>query len=197
MTKTELLEKMLQENNGYLFTSDVVAADISKTYLVKFAKAYGLERVAQGIYVSSDTWEDELFILQKRYPMAIFDSETALYLHGLTDREYPKVHVGVPKGFNSYRLKEEGIAVHTYTEELHQMGIVELETNFNNKVLVYDKERCICDIVADRLDIEVQTFQTAMKEYMSASDKQLSLLMSYAKKLKMSDEIMKYVEVML
>ena len=62
---------------------------------------------------------------------------------------------------------------------------------------VYDKERCICDMVADRPNIEVQTFQTAMKEYMSDSNKRLSVLMEYAGKLQMRDEIMKYVEVML
>lgn len=68
-----------------------------------------LKGVAQGIYISADTWEDELFILQKRYPAIVFDGETALYLHGLMDREYLEVHVGVPKEFNPYRLKEKEI----------------------------------------------------------------------------------------
>lgn len=197
MKKAELLNRMLENNNGYLFTTEVVNSGISKTYLANFVKSNGLERVAQGIYISADTWEDELFVLQKRYSAIVFDRETALYLHGLTDREYSKVHVGVPKGFNPYRLKENGVIVHIYSEEVYPMGIVEMQTNFHNKVCVYDKERCICDMVADRPNIEVQTFQTAMKEYMSDSKKRLSVLMEYAEKLKMRDEIMKYVEVML
>lgn len=197
MNKTEQLNRMLKDNNGYLFTTEVVSFGISKTYLAKYVKKNGLERVAQGIYISADTWEDELFILQKRYPALVFDRETALYLHRLIDCEYSEVHVGVPKGFNPYRLKEEGIIVHSYSEEVYLMGVVELQTNFRNKVRVYDKERCICDMVADRQDIEVQTFQTAMKEYMSDSQKRLSVLMEYAGKLQMRDEIMKYVEVML
>ncbi len=165
--------------------------------MANFVKSNRLERVAQGIYFSSNTWEDELFVLQKRYSAIVFDRETALYLHGLTDREYLEVHVGVPKGFNPYRLKEKGVRVHIYSEEVYSMGIVEVQTNFHNKVRVYDKERCICDMVADRPNIEVQTFQTAMKEYMSDSNKRLSVLMEYAGKLQMRDEIMKYVEVML
>lgn len=197
MTKTELLSKMLEDNNGYLFTTDVVRSGISKTYLGKFVKMNRLERVAQGIYISEDTWKDELFVLQKKYPVIVFDRETALYLHGLTDREYSEVHVGVPKGFNPYRLKEKGVVVHVYSEEVYPMGMTEVQTNFDNTVRVYDKERCICDVVADRSDMEVQTFQTAMKEYMSDSEKRLSVLMEYAHKLQMRDEIMKYVEVML
>ena len=197
MTKTELLNKMLEDNNGYLFTADVVSSGISKTYLAKFVKTNQLERVAQGIYISEDTWEDELFVLQKRYPVIVFDRETALYLHGLADREYSEVHVGVPKGFNPYRLKEKGIVVHVYSEEVYPMGMTEMRTNFGNTVRVYDKERCICDVVAGRSDMEVQTFQTAMKEYMSDYAKRLPVLMDYAKKLRIGDEIMKYVEVML
>lgn len=197
MTKKELLDKMSEDNSGYLFTSDVVNSGISKTYLAKYVKTNNFERVAQGIYISADTWRDELFILQKKYPCIIYDRETALYLHGLTDREYPAVHAGVLKGFNTFRLKERGIVVHTYNSEMYSMGIVKVQTNFGNEVRVYDKERCICNLVAGRPDVEVQTFQTAMKEYMSDPGKRLSVLIEYAKRLRMRDEIMKYVEVML
>jgi len=35
-----------------------------------------------------DVWPDDLFILQQRNGAIIYSGETALYLHGLTDREY-------------------------------------------------------------------------------------------------------------
>lgn len=62
-------------------------------------------------------------------------------------------------------------------------------------VKVYDRERCICDLISDRKKIEVQNFQTALKGYMSGKDKKLSRLIEYAKKLGIRDEVMKYVEV--
>ena len=40
-----------------------------------------------------DVWLDELFILQQRNGASIYSGETALYLHGLTDREYSSVCV--------------------------------------------------------------------------------------------------------
>lgn len=64
-----------------------------------------------------------------------------------------------------------------------------------NMVKVYDRERCICDLISDRNKIEVQNFQTAIKEYMSGKDKKLSRLVEYAEKLGMRDEVMKYVEI--
>ena len=45
--------------------------------------------------------------------------------------------------------------------------------------------------------MDVQQFQTAMKTFMRDNNKDLSQLMLYGDKLKLRDEIMKYVEVML
>ena len=48
----------------------------------------------------------------------------------------------------------------------------------------------------DRKKYEVQNFQTAVKEYMAGKGKNLSRLVEYAEKLKIRDEVMKYVEVL-
>lgn len=196
MTKYEKLKKLLEENNGYLFTTQVVDADISKTYLARFVKENNLEKVAHGIYVSEDTWPDELYILQLRNPKIVYSGETALYLHLLIDREYSDISVTVPAGHNSSRLRERGVRVHQEKKELFELGVIEVETNFGHKVRTYDKERCICDLILNRGKIEVQHFQTALKEYMKWKDKDLSRLMAYAEKLKIRDEVMKYVEVL-
>ena len=151
MTKTEQLDKMTEKNNGYLFTSEVVDAGISKTYLSKYVKENKFERAAQGIYVSDETWIDELYVIQKSNPILIFDMDTALYLHGLTDREYSKIHVSVPKGYNTFRLKEKGLIIHTYDDELYQMGICDVESNYGNLLKTYDKERAFCDFDFDNI----------------------------------------------
>ena len=51
-------------------------------------------------------WPDELFILQQRNGIVIYSGETALYLHGLTDREYSSVCVTVPQGYNASHLRK-------------------------------------------------------------------------------------------
>ena len=61
---------------------------------------------------------------------------------------------------------------------------------------VYDKERCICDLIKDRKKYEIQLYQTAIKDYMSSKEKNLSRLIEYAVKLGVRDEVMMYVEVM-
>lgn len=197
MSKFDLMKNLIEKNNGYIFTEQVEKAGISRTYLGQFVRENSLERVAKGVYISKDTWEDELYVLQLCYPKIIFSGETALYLHTLIDREYSKIHVTVPPKYNQTRLRERGVIVHQEKLDTYELGAENVKTNFGNTVRVYNKERCICDTIKNREKIEIQNFQTAMKEYMHSNAKNLSLLMQYAELLKISDEVMKYVEVMI
>lgn len=187
---------MSKKNKGYLFTAEVLEAGISKTYLAKFVKENHMERVAHGIYLSENEWVDELFILQRRYPVIVYTGMTALYLHMLIDREYFQIEIAVPAPFNGSRLRKEGIVVCQSKSEIYKLGITTIETMFGNTIYVYDRERCICNAIMDRKKLEVQHFQTALKEYMSGNEKKLSILIEYAEKMGIRDEVMKYVEIM-
>ena len=191
------MQSLADKNNGYLFTADVQKNGISRTYLAEFVSENNFERVSNGVYISPDTWIDELFILQHRYPKVVFANETALYLQGLSDREYQNVCVAVPPRFSSTALREEGVFIWQEKKEIYSLGIVELKTNFGNTVRVYDKEKCICDIVKRRSKIDIVLFSDAIKAYMHSRLKDLSKLAEYSEKMEIKDEIMKYIEVML
>ncbi|WP_418746419.1 type IV toxin-antitoxin system AbiEi family antitoxin domain-containing protein [Frisingicoccus sp.] len=196
MTKTMLLEQLIEKNHGYLLTALAEKNQISRTYVMKYVKAHSMEKVAQGIYIADDVWPDELFILQIRNPSVIFSGETALYLHGLIDREYTEVCITVPNGYNATRLKRDNVRVKYVPKEIHSMGVCDVPSISGNIVRAYDKERCICELIKDRKKYEIQNFQTAVKDYMSRKEKNLSRLLEYAEKLKIRDEVMKYVEVL-
>ena len=195
MNKNKILQHLIEENNGYLLSSMVIEKNISKTFLAKYVKENDLERVARGIYITEDVWPDELYIMQVRNAAVIFSGETALYLHGLIDREYSAIYVSVPTGYNATHLKTGNVQVKYESKNSYQLGVCTVPSTSGNMVRVYDKERCICDLISDRSKIEVQNFQTAMKEYMLGKGKKLSKLIEYAEKLGMRDEVMKYVEV--
>ena len=155
-----------------------------------------LEKVARGIYITDDVWPDELYIMQVRNSAVIFSGETALYLHGLIDREYSDICITVPTGYNATHLKADNVQVQYAPKETYAIGVCDVVSSSGNKIRVYDKERCICDLIMDRGKIEVQQFQTAMKDYMLGKDKKLSRLIEYAERLGIRDEVMKYVEVL-
>ena len=196
MTKRMILEQLVKKNHGYLLTSLAEKNQISRTYVLEYVKEHAMEKVARGIYITDDVWPDELFILQTKNPTVIFSGETALYLHGLIDREYTEVCITVPNGYNATRLKSANVRVKYVTKEIHGMGVCSVPSISGNTVRAYDQERCICELIKDRKKYEVQNFQTAVKEYMAGKGKNLSRLVEYAEKLKIRDEVMKYVEVL-
>ncbi|MCM1267668.1 MAG: hypothetical protein NC302_07155 [Bacteroidales bacterium] len=195
MNKEDILQQLIKSNNGYLLSNAISDYKISKVFLAKYVKEQGLERVARGIYITEDVWPDELYIMQVRNKAVIFSGETALYLHGLIDREYSEICISVPTGYNASHLKTENVRVRYASKKNYGLGVCSVPSMSGNLVKVYDRERCICDLVSDRNKIEVQNFQTAMKEYMSGKNKKLSRLIEYAEKLGVRDEVMKYVEV--
>lgn len=103
--------------------------------------------------------------------------------------------MSVPANYNISHFKNENVEVHYVQEDFYNLGVCEVKSSSGNLVKAYDKERCICNMIKDRKKHEVQLFQTAMKEYMTNKDKRISTLIEYAKKLKIRDEVMKYVEV--
>ena len=76
------------------------------------------------------------------------------------------------------------------------LGKTVAESGYGNQITVYDKERAVRDAIIDRKKMDVQMFQTAVKEYMRDSDRKLQILVQYAEKLGARDEVMKYVEVL-
>ena len=70
-------------------------------------------------------------------------------------------------------------------------------TPFGHSVPVYNMERTICDIIRNRNNTEIQTFQTALKQYVKRKDKDLRLLMQYATKFRVDKILRQYLEVLL
>jgi len=105
------------------------------------------------------------------------------FLHGLSDREAAHPVVTVERGYNAKHLTAEGVIVHTVMEKWFNIGICETETNVGNPVKVYDKERCICDIVRGRKKMDPQVFQTAMRSYFSGRDKDIPKLMKFGRRI--------------
>ena len=197
MKKYEILDKLLEDNNGYLYTREVVEAGISKTYLAAYVKEKGLERVAQGVYLSSEEWKDELYVLQLKNQQAVYSHETALYLHGMMEREPSKITMTVKYGYNATHLRKQGVKVFQTRENRLFLGQCEVKTNFGNIVMVYNKERTMCDIVGNKKNMDIQIFQTALKEYAKEKGKNLTELMEYAFLLGVEEEMRRYTEVLL
>ena len=113
------------------------------------------------------------------------------------DREPTTTTVTVPKDYNASHIVKQNVRVIHTKLEWYGIGLSRVNTGFGNEVPVYDRERTICDIIRGKKDMEVQTFQTAMKEYMGGPGKELGRLIAYARTFGIEREVRTYTEVML
>ena len=193
----KLLETLLLEKEGMLLTKDIIEAGISKQLLSKYVKKGYIERVAQGVYLSKDAFEDEMYVLQARSKKAIFSHETALYLHDLTDRDPLQYTVTLPSGYNASNFKNDGIYVYFIKNDLLNLGVEYGKTPFGRNIRVYNKERTICDIVRKRNVIDSAIINEGIRRYLSEKEKDIPKLLQYAEKFRVEKIIRQYVEVLI
>ena len=196
MRKTELLDLRLKENNGILKTADAIQMGVSRAFFLEYAKKNNLEKVAHGIYIEADAWNDGMYVLQKRVPSAIFSHESALYLLDMAEREPMKHTVTVKSGYNRTSLVTKGIQVYSIKTELFELGLTTLKSPTGHSLRAYNAERTICDIIRSRSNVEIQDYQAAIKTYMRQKKKNIPLLMRYAKDMRTEKTLQQYLEVL-
>ena len=80
------LAAIAQEHGGIIETKTAIAHGISKAMLYKLCKEDKIHRIVKGQYILPDDMQDELLSISKRSNQIIFSHETALFLHGISDR---------------------------------------------------------------------------------------------------------------
>ena len=129
MSKSGLLDSLLEQKKGIIRTADIISAGVSKPYFAEYVEKHGLERVSHGIYVTKDAWWDPMYLLQLRHAQAIFSHETALFLHDLTDREPIQYAVTIKTGYNTSKLLDANAKVFTIRKDLYELGASEATNN--------------------------------------------------------------------
>ena len=194
MKNIEILKKYIENNNGIILANDLKKLNIHKQYLKLLCDEGYVERKEKGVYVKKGKNINDFFLIQQRYKTGIFSHNTALYFYHLTDRTPLKYDMTFK---NNIRVNDEIIEPHYIKQDKYELGIIELELQDKTTIKLYNLERTIIDILRDRNKIDLQIFNTAMKEYMKRKDKNLIKLSNYARELKMEKILKKYMEVLL
>ena len=197
MALPDNLQSILTQYGGTITTSQANEVGISNERLRLFVKAGELERVSFGVYISPDEFVDKMYAIQLRRSKIIYSHETALFLHDLTDRDPISYTVTVPTGYNTARLRENGLKVFTIKRELHEVGVSYLPTIFGNKVTVYSLERTICDCLRSKNQMDIAIVTDAVKRYARRKEKNLNTLMQLAETFNVTKLLRSYMEVLL
>ena len=189
---TDTIKQIMNTNNGMLSTRMIEPLNISRQYLSIMENNNDIEKVSRGIYLSPNAFEDSYFSFQQKYKKAIFSHMNALYFYGMTE-EFPYNYtVTVPQSYHVDTVNEK-CNVFYVSDDIYDLGIVEIETPNGNKVRVYDKERCICDIIRSKGRMDSEQVKKTIKQYMQSRDKDMAKLSEYSKNMGINKKVMEMV----
>lgn len=188
----DTIKQIMAANNGMLSTRMIEPLNISRQYLSIMENNNIIEKTSRGIYILRGAFEDSYFSFQQKYKKVIFSHMNALYFYGMTE-EFPYNYtVTVPQGYH-VDIVNEKCNVFYVSDDIYKMGITEVKTPSGCKVRVYDKERCICDIIRSKGRMDSEQVKKSIKQYILSYDKDIAKLYKYSKKLQINEKVMELV----
>jgi Predicted transcriptional regulator len=190
------LQKLFNKNKGYL-TRKQIPDKTTYNHLLVLVNGGIIERIKPGVYFYEKASGDNTMIdVEKIVPGGVLCLYSAWSHYGLT--------VQVPNAFNIAIEKNRKITLPDYPpielyywkQEYYEMGIT-TQTIGGYKVKIYDLEKSVCDAVKYRTKIGMETTSEILKTYLKRNDRNLTILLDYAKKMRIEKILKTYLEVQL
>ncbi len=197
MSYENKLHQLVEDQRGIIQTCDALSIGISKPTLYKYLDEHHFTKLSHGIFASPKAKLDHMYIISLRSKQVVFSHDSALYLHQVISNNKDQYTVTVKTGYNPSNLTADGIKVFTIKPELHELGLIYKKTDTGFDVPTYNIERTICDIIRSRNDVSSKVFQEALKSYARRTDRDIKLLMDYARAFRVDKILIKYLEVLL
>ena len=89
MNDLEKILQLIQRNNGYITTKEIVDNGLNKMALKRLCDNGLLKRVSAGYYSLPNMINDDYYKIISKSKNAVFSYNTSLFLHELSDRTPP------------------------------------------------------------------------------------------------------------
>lgn len=197
MDYKQIVEKIIDSNNGIAKMSMFVAEGIPREKIYELYSTGFLERVSQGYYkiASSPEFTDEQ-IIASTIPNAVISMESALFHYGYSDF-VPRVwSITVPRTASRKLNTSVPIKIYYVKDEIYNIGKTKIRED-KTPYFIYDRERTICDMFKHRGKIDTELFSKAVNAYANDEQKDLRRLSEYAKQLRVYKKVIELMEVLL
>lgn len=197
----EILEKIKSEidhRGGIVKTEHLDAMGIDYRRVLDFVESGELIRIKNGYYTDRIDRFTETELVAKLFPDGLLCMESALYAYGYLSEKPYGWRIAVDKNTSKSRfVMDYPKVIPYYTEpEALQIGASEIELD-GVRFGIYDKERTICDCLKYESKMERSSFQAAIQAYIREEDKDISLLLEYARARKVIKKVQSMIGVWL
>jgi len=190
---------LFKENNGVLKAASLYTFGVTRNEMSEMLKSEKIIRVKKGYYqVNEFNPANDVALITQLFPEAILCRETALFYYGYSDRTPSKWNISVARSFSKSRLKITYPFIKTYfvEERFLKIGVGVGEIS-GVKVLIYDREKTICDCIRHRNKMDSEMFAKVIQSYLADISKNIVNLSIYSKQLNISKKTQELIGIWL
>jgi len=160
-------------------------------YQIKLALNKGdIYKIENGIY-SDEKIPNEMEVITKKYPNAIFTMDNAFYLYDLTDVIPRKYYLAVQE--NRKKIIHPKIETVSMSKSFFDIGKTEVSTH-GAKIAVYDKERMLIELVRNKKQIPYDYYKEILNNFREQVDSlDIRKIQKYLKSFKNSNSISRII----
>lgn len=135
--------------------------------LNKALKDKKIFKIESGIY-SSQKFVNYLLVINKKYPNAVFTSDSAFYYHNLTDVIPQKYYLATNR--KASKIMDNKVKQIYISEDKFNIGATTIKVD-GIKINIYDKEKLLIELVKNSKNIPFDYYKEIINNYRSISDK--------------------------
>lgn len=199
MDKFEIIKSILAEHGGIAKTADFKSNGFLNYEIAQFRKDGLLDRVKHGYYQLADQHEpsDEK-VISHIFSDGIVCMDSALFFYGYSDRTPLEWTIAFKRTVSRSRLKVDSFNMKPYFIQLKLFDLGKAQTEMNGVTLmIYDRERTICDLFKFRTKIDSEMFNKAINAYVADDKKNLGNLAKYSKEMGLFEKVNDLIGVMI
>lgn len=205
MTRKEKRDRQIQQirelmdrNGGVAKTSQLYALGMDYRRIQSFVDSGVMERIKNGYYAMDYRKKSEEDMVAALFSDCVLCMESALYSYHYIKTKPFKWTIAVDKNTSKSRFQIDYPLVQPYYTEpdVLQMGTERIAFG-SSEMLIYSKERLICDILKyeDRMDHD--DLKHAVYAYIMDKNKDIAKLLIYAKERKVLSKVRNQIGVWL
>lgn len=160
----------------------------------KEIKSGNVIRIKNGVYMLPEELASTMIDVARIVPGGVVCLYSAWNYYGLTTQIPDGFYIAIEKHRKVVVPDIMGIILCYWQEKYCTMGVVETEIA-NHKVKIFCIEKSVCDAIKFRNKIGTEVAIEILKNYLKRKERNISLLMDFAKQMRILSTMRQYIEM--
>mgnify|MGYP007106307705 FL=1 len=160
----------------------------------KEIKSGNVIRIKNGVYMLPEELASTMIDVARIVPGGVVCLYSAWDYYGLTTQIPDGFYIAIEKHRKVVVPEIMGIILCYWQEKYCTMGVEEIEIA-NHKVKIFCIEKSVCDAIKFRNKIGTEVAIEILKNYLKRKERNISLLMDFAKQMRILSTVRQYLEM--